>query len=73
MISSVITHKKKIFYHAKDPSMIYAIKASIEKNHKLACFRLPAFIESSSTGLYKTGAYMVPFGPFEKISFEKFE
>ena len=65
--------QKKIFYHAKDPSMIYAIKASIEKNQKLTCFRLPAFIKSVSTGLYKTGAYMVPFGPFEKMSFEKFE
>ena len=65
--------QKKIFYHAKDPSMIYAIKASIEKNQKLTCFRLPAFIKSVSTGLYKTGAYMVPFGPFEKIPFGKFD
>ena len=65
--------QKKIFYHVKDASMVYAVKASIGKNHKLAYFRAPAFLRSGSTGMYSTGAYMVPFGPFKRISFELFQ
>ena len=65
--------QKKIFYHVKDASMVYAVKASIGKNHKLAYFRAPAFLRSGLTGMYSTGAYMVPFGPFKRISFELFQ
>jgi restriction endonuclease S subunit len=65
--------QKRIFYHVKDSSMIYAIKASTGNSDKIYYFRLPSFVRSGSTGLYSTGAYMVPFAPFKRISFEKFE
>ena len=65
--------QKRIFYHVKDSSMIYAIKASPGISDKIYYFRLPSFIRSGSTGLYSTGAYMVPFAPFKRISFEKYE
>ena len=53
--------------------MIYAIKSSIDNSYKLSYFRAPAFLRSSLTGLYSTGAYIVLFGPFKEISFEEYE
>ena len=79
MICNILTDifndypQKEIFYHVKDSSMIYAIKASIDKSCELTYFRAPAFLKSVLTGFYSTGAFMVPFGPFKEISFEEYE
>jgi len=53
--------------------MIYAIKVSVDKSYELTYFRAPASLKSGLTGFYSTGAFMVPFGPFKRISFELFQ
>jgi hypothetical protein len=53
--------------------MIYAIKIHTNKEFILSYFRTPSLIMTESTGLYSTGAYMMPFAPFKRLTFEKFK
>jgi len=66
-------YSNKIFYHVKDASMIYAIKVHIDNEFILSYFRTPKLIMKESTGLYSTGAYMMPSAPFKRLTFEKFK
>tara|TARA_B100002003_G_C13795804_1_gene393188 strand:- start:2 stop:226 length:225 start_codon:yes stop_codon:yes gene_type:complete len=67
------TKDENVIYIRKDSSMIYAIKVSVDKSYELTYFRAPASLKSGLTGFYSTGAFMVPFGPFKRISFELFQ